>query len=124
MNSNSQDANLSDKDKQKKFIYERLSPRRKKFIDRIGFDRWDPFQEPKNPIEIRRDSTRRTSKELFRQFMYERPPRDYSNTYGQGVLEICMGIINGEDRYRAMYEFSLWYSELLQRENKELKEGP
>ncbi len=118
------DTNSADKDQQKKFIYEKLSPRRKKFIDRIGFDKWDPFQEPKNPLEIRRDGTHRTSKELFRQFMYERPPRDYSNTYGQGVLEMCIGIINGQDKYRAMYEFSLWYSELLQRENKEFKEGP
>lgn len=116
-------ADQTEQDRQKKAIYERLSPRRKKFIDRIGYDKWDPFQEPKNPIEIRTDTTRRTSKELMRQFFYERPPEDYSNTYGRGVLEMCMGIINGDDKCRAMYEFSLWYRELLERENKEFKSG-
>jgi len=111
-----------EKHRQKMAIYEAMGPRRRKFIDRIGFEKWDPFQEPNNPSEIRRDGTQRTSKELMRQFFYERPPRDYSNAYGRGVLEMCMGIINCEDRYRAMYEFSLWYRELLQRENKEFKE--
>ncbi len=111
--------NKQEKDRHKKAIYDSLAPRRKKFIDRIGYDRWDPLQEPKNPIDIRRDGTQRTSKELLRLFFYERPPEDYSNSYGQGVLDMCMGIINDQDRIRAMYEFSLWYSELLKRENKE-----
>ncbi|MFP4084405.1 MAG: hypothetical protein ACOCPS_05330 [Desulfonatronovibrio sp.] len=109
---------------QKKAIYDRLAPRRKKFIDRIGFDKWDPFQEPKNPIEMRTDTTKRTSKELMRKFLYERAPEDYSNTYGRGVLEMCLGIINGDDKCRAMYDFALWYSALLEQEKKEFKTGP
>lgn len=116
--------NKQDQNSQKKVMYESLSPRRKKFIDRIGFDKWDPFQEPKNPIEIRTDATRRTSKELMLKFLRETQPQDYSNAYGRGVLEICLGIINGDDKSRAMYEFSLWYSDLLARENREFKAGP
>lgn len=109
---------------QKQAIYESLSPRRKKFIDRIGFEKWDPFQEPKNPIEMRTDTTRRTSKELMRKFLHECPPDDYSNSYGRGVLEMCLGIINGDDKCRAMYEFSLWYRDLLEKESKDFKTGP
>ena len=30
----------------KREIYERMNPRRRKFIDRIGYDEWDPFQKP------------------------------------------------------------------------------
>lgn len=108
----------------KKFLYESLSPRRKKFIDRIGFDKWDPFQEPKHPIEIRTDSTRRTSKELMLKFLRDFQPENYSNAYGRGVLEMCIGIINGDDKCRAIYEFSLWYRDLLEREKKEFKTGP
>ena len=111
-------------DNQKRVMYESLSPRRKKFIDRIGFDKWDPFQEPKNPIEIRTDTTRRTSKELMLKFLHETRPEDYSNAYGRGVLEMCLGIINGDEKCRAMYEFSLWYRDLLKAEKKEFKTGP
>ena len=30
----------------KREIYERMNPRRRKFVDRIGYDNWDPFQKP------------------------------------------------------------------------------
>ena len=30
----------------KRTIFEKLKPRRRKFIEKIGYDAWDPFQEP------------------------------------------------------------------------------
>ncbi|MBT8762333.1 hypothetical protein KFV02_00100 [Desulfohalobiaceae bacterium Ax17] len=114
---------LDEQERQKRAIYDSLSPRRKKFIDRIGYEKWDPFQEPNDPRKIKTDTTNRTTKQLVRDFLSECQPEDYSNAYGQGVLEICLGIVNGDDRYRAMYEFSLWYHELLKRENKEFKKS-
>ena len=56
----------------KRAILDSMSPRRKKFIlEKIGFEKWDPFEEPKDPIDIRRDKTKRTSKSLFQKFMHE-----------------------------------------------------
>ena len=112
-----------EKEQRKTAIYDSLSPRRKKFIDRIGFEKWDPFQEPRNPMEVRKDSTDRTSKDLMRQFFHERSPENYSNAYGRGVLEMCMGVVSGDDKCRGMFEFALWYSELLAREDKNIKDG-
>ena len=40
----------------------------------------------------------------------------YSNAYGRGVLEMCLGIINNDERYIAMLEFATWYNALLERE--------
>lgn len=96
---------------QKRAIYEKMSPRRRKFIDRIGFDRWDPFAEPKDPIEWRTDGTQRTTQQLVREYLQNHAPENYSNAYGQGVLEMCLGMVNGDERYVAMYEFSLWYAD-------------
>ena len=42
----------------------------------------------------------------------------YSNTYGRGVLDMCMGIINNDERYIGMLDFAKWYNELLKREGK------
>ena len=103
----------------KRAIYESLAPRNRKYIDRIGYDKWDPFQEPKDPIEIRRDPSRRTSQQLVREFLQSRPMERYSNAYGQGVLDMCLGIINEDDRYIAMLEFATWYNQLLEREGKQ-----
>ena len=103
----------------KRAIYESLAPRNRRYIDRIGYDKWDPFEEPKDPIEIRRDSTKRTSQQLVREFLQSRPMEKYSNAYGQGVFDMCLGIINNDDRYIAMLEFATWYNALLEKEGKQ-----
>lgn len=105
--------------KRKKAIFESMSPRRQKHILKKGYEKWDPFQEPKDPIDIRKDKTKRTTQELFRAFLQSRSDENYSNAYGQGVFEICHGIINDDDKFKAMLEFSVWYQKLLEREGHE-----
>jgi hypothetical protein len=101
----------------KRAIYDRLSPRRRKYIEKIGYEKWDPFEEPQDPIDIRRDRTKRTTQQLVREFLQSRPPERYSNAYGQGVMDICLGIVNRDERYLAMLEFAAWYNELLKDQN-------
>jgi hypothetical protein len=105
--------------KRKKAIFESMSLRRQKHILKKGYDKWDPFQEPKDPIDIRKDKTKRTTQELFRAFLQSRSDEDYSNAYGRGVFEICHGIINDDDKFKAMFEFSVWYQKLLEREGRD-----
>ena len=50
----------ADEEKLKRDLYEKISPRRRKFIDRIGYENWDPFPEPNEPNDIRTDVTKRT----------------------------------------------------------------
>ncbi len=102
----------------KRAIYDTLSARRKKYIERIGYEKWDPFEEPKDPIDIRRDTTKRTTQQLVREFLQSRPPEaPYSNAYGQAVMEMAIGIVNDDERYQAMLEFATWYLALLKRVN-------
>lgn len=105
----------SDNDK-KKAIFDSMSPRRQKHILKKGYEKWDPFQEPKDPIDIRTDKTKRTSQMLVREFLQTRNQDEYNNSYGRGVLDMCIGIINDDDMYRGMFEFSCWYQELLRKE--------
>ena len=99
----------------KKAIFNAMSPRRQAHILKRGYDEWEPFAEPKDPIDIRKDQTNRTTQSLVREFLQSRPLESYSNAYGQGVLDLCLGLINEDDRYKGMYEFSCWYQELLKR---------
>jgi hypothetical protein len=103
-------------EERKKAVFEAMSPRLQKRILKKGYDKWDPFQEPKDPIEIRRDKTKRTTQMLVREFLQSRTFETYSNAYGRGVLEIAMGIINEDERYTAMYDFACWYRDLLKKE--------
>ncbi len=111
------DKTLSDAEFQKQTIYEAMTPRRRKFIDRIGYDKWDPFQEPKDPVEIRTDPTRRTTQDLVSQFLRDRPAhKSYDSAYASGAMELALGMINKQDRFRGMFEFSIWYNALLKKE--------
>jgi hypothetical protein len=103
-------------ERRKKAIFESLSARGRKYIERIGYERWDPFEEPKDPIDIRRDPTRRTTQQLVREFLQSRPPEaPYSNNYGQAVMEMAIGIVNDDERYLAMLDFAAWYLGQLKR---------
>ena len=93
-----------------------MSDRRQKHILRKGYDRWDPFEEPKDPIDIRKDKTNRTTQMLVREFLQSRPGEAQNNSYNRGVLEIALGLVNHEDRFRGMFEFSCWYQEVLKQE--------
>lgn len=105
-----------EQEQRKKAIFESMSPRRQKHILKKGYEKWDPFIEPKDPIDIRRDRTKRTTQMLVTEFLRSVSQNEYSNAYGSGVLEICMGMVNNDDKYKGMYEFSIWYHELLQKE--------
>ena len=80
---------LNDEQEQlKREIYEKMSPRRRKFVDRIGYENWDPFQKPNEPLDMRMDVTRRTTQQLVSAFLREAARRGpYSNDYGKGALE-------------------------------------
>ena len=71
--------------KRKKAVFDSMSPKRQKHILKSGYDQWDPFEEPKDPIDIRTEKTNRTSQMLMREFLQSRPANGYSN---KGIVNI------------------------------------
>ncbi|MBW2369794.1 MAG: hypothetical protein JRH15_18130 [Deltaproteobacteria bacterium] len=110
---------LQEEEKRKKAIFDQMSPRRQKHILKKGYEAWDPFEAPKDPIDIRTDKTNRTSQMLVREFLQNYRGDNYSNEFAAGVFELCLGIVNDDERYRGMFEFSCWYQELLRREGRD-----
>jgi hypothetical protein len=107
-------------EQRKKAVFDSMSSRRQKHIlKKVGYDKWDPFEEPKDPIDIRKDKSRRTTQQLVREFLQSRSAEEYSNSYGRGALEMALGIINNEDRFIGMYDFAIWHRDLLKKEGHE-----
>lgn len=100
----------------KQAIFDSMSPRRQKHILKIGFDKWDPFEEPNDPIDIRKDKTKRTTQMLVREFLQQSDREKCSTAYSGGVMEIALGLVNNDERVLGMYEFSCWYRDLLRKE--------
>ncbi len=114
-----EEKNTKEIESRKKAVFDNMSSRRQKHILKRGYDKWNPFEEPKDPIDIRTDGTKRTTQMLVREFMESRDTQEpYSNAYGRGVLEMALGIVNDDDRFIGMYDFVCWHQELLKREGK------
>jgi hypothetical protein len=104
----------------KKEIFDAMGQRSQRNILKKGYDNWNPFEEPKDPLYIRRDVTKRTVQDLVREFMHIHREEKSSVIYAEGVLEMAMALMNNNDKYRGMFEYALWYSELLKKEGYEL----
>jgi hypothetical protein len=103
----------------KRAIYEKISPRRRKFIDRMGYDEWDPFQEPFDPIDIRKDKTGFTAQQLADAFIRSQdapPPPQIV----QAVREFSITLVANPERVRGVYDFCVWYNEHLKKSGKDL----
>jgi len=102
----------------KRELYEQMAPRRRKFIDRIGYTHWDPFQKPKDPLDIRLDVTKRTTQQLVREFLQHAAAREaqLGNDYRRGALECALGVVNRDEKYLGAFDFCLWYHKLLKEE--------
>jgi hypothetical protein len=104
----------------KRAIYEKMPPRRRKFIDRIGYENWDPFQKPNDPLDMRLDVTKRTTGQLVREFLQQAEGKEerFGNEYRRGALECALGIVNRDEKYLGAFDFCVWYHALLQREGR------
>jgi hypothetical protein len=100
----------------KKAIFDAMGKRGQRQILKKGYEQWNPFAEPKDPIDIRKDKTKRTSQELIREFLSQVDHDEYNNTFAQGAFEMCLGIINNDEKIRGMSEFACWYDDLLKKE--------
>lgn len=111
-----------EQEEMKKYMYEKLSPRRRRFIDKVGFENWNPFPEPNDPMDIRKDTeTGHTIQDLVRTFLRSKAMgAKVGANYSRGVNELAAGIVNKDERYRGMYDFIVWYNDILRDQDKEM----
>jgi hypothetical protein len=110
-----------DIEERKKAIFDSMGKRGQKLIQKQGYEKWNPFEEPKDPLDIRKDITKRTVQELVHEFLQTRREETTSVSFGEGVLEIALALMAKNDKYRGMFEFSIWYADLLRKEGAELE---
>lgn len=106
----------------KRAIFDKLSPRRRTFIEKIGYDAWNPFQPPMEPVDRRLDPSRHTARELVDAFLAANPGA--SDALAKGAWEVCLGVMAGSERHLGMYAFCRWYRDMLAREGIAADLGP
>lgn len=98
----------------KKYMYEKMSKRRRKFVDRMGYENWDPFAAPFDPIDIRKDVSGLTSDQLSQLFIRD-SGRHANQEYIDAVNEFNVMLVMNFEKVRPVFEYCLWYAEHLKK---------
>jgi hypothetical protein len=96
-------------DLRKKAIFDAMSKRGRERILRIGYDNWDPFQEPKDPRERIFGSAALDASGLVREFLQSHHPDQESPALVKDLFELCKGLLQAETRAQTILEFCRWY---------------
>lgn len=98
-------------EEQKRAIYDKMNPRRRKFVDRMGYDNWDPFAKPFDPIDIRTDITGHTAHQLTHLFMSSMD-KQKNDEYLEAVNEFNVTLVMNFEKVRPLYDYCLWYEKM------------
>ncbi len=93
----------------KKAIFDSMSKRGQERILRIGYENWDPFQEPKDPRERIFGSASLQANEILRRFYQSRSDQEESAAVHKELFDLCRGLIQGEPRAGMILQFCEWY---------------
>jgi hypothetical protein len=96
-------------DLRKKAIFDAMSKRGRERVLRIGYEIWDPFQEPKDPRERIYGSASLTASALVKEFLQAHHADQESPALMKDLFELCKGLLQGESRALTMLEFCSWY---------------
>jgi hypothetical protein len=111
---NSESFSEDEIEKRKKAIFDSMGKRAQSAILKKGYELWNPFEEPKHPIEIRKDKTGNTVTGIVEKFFEAHPEKKGDHAFRKVVEEMALGVITGDDRIKARYLFSMWYKKILE----------
>lgn len=96
----------------KKAIFDAMSKRGRERILRMGYENWEPFQEPKDPRERIFSSASVKSGELIKAFYAAHPSQERSVIMEKELFELCRGLLKGEARAQTVLAFCNWYKNI------------
>lgn len=108
------DENREEYEVKKKAIFDGMAKRGQERILRLGYENWDPFQEPKDPRERIFGSTSLKANAVIQRFYLSAGNMEESVSVHKDLFDLCRGLIQGEARARAILDFCVWYKQNLE----------
>ncbi|MHC1729446.1 MAG: hypothetical protein AB9866_26165 [Syntrophobacteraceae bacterium] len=99
----------AERELKKKAIFDTMGQRGQKRILRIGYENWDPFEEPKDPRERIFGSASLKAGTLIEEFYRSVGDKEESVALHKELFELCRGILQGEARAKTIFDFCNWY---------------
>jgi hypothetical protein len=103
--------NLEEREFKKKAIFDGMSRRGQERVLRIGYENWDPFEEPKDPRERIFGSASVKAGALVQEYYKSTGGKEESVALHRELFELCLGVLQGEDRAKTIVDFCAWLRE-------------
>ena len=100
----------------KKAIFDGMSRRGQERILRIGYENWNPFEEPKDPRERIFSSASLKAGALVQEYYRTSGEKEESAAVYKELFEVCRGLLQGESRAKAIVAFSAWLKKKIESE--------
>lgn len=96
-------------ERRKRAIFEQMSPRGQKRILKMGYENWDPFQEPKDPREQIRSATALQATMILAEFYQTQGQDERLRSHHKELLDLCRGLLREDPRALALSAFCCWF---------------
>ncbi|MEJ5363646.1 MAG: hypothetical protein WHS86_00960 [Desulfosoma sp.] len=96
-------------ERRKRAIFEQMSPRGQKRILKLGYENWDPFQEPKDPREQIRSGTAVQAAMILAEFYQAEGQDERLKSHHKELLDLCRGLLRHDPRALAVSAFCCWF---------------
>jgi hypothetical protein len=110
------DIDREEYERRKRAIFESMSKRGQERILKMGYENWDPFQEPKDPRERIFASSARRATLLLHEFYETSGFKEVAMAYQRELFEIIRGFLDGDSRSRTIVSLCCWI-------DKRIKDG-
>jgi hypothetical protein len=99
---------MEEREFRKKAIFDGMSKRGQERILRIGYENWDPFQEPKDPRERIFSKASLTAGALVKEYFETVAHAEESVAVHKELFELCRGFIQEDGRSKVIVDFCAW----------------
>lgn len=99
-----------ERERRKKAIFDAMGKRGQQRILRLGYENWDPFQEPKDPRDAIRSSSALQAGLIIQEFYGNYQDDERVRAHHKDLLDLCRGLLRGDVRAKALFDFCRWYA--------------
>ncbi|MEJ5348258.1 MAG: hypothetical protein WHS46_06180 [Desulfosoma sp.] len=96
-------------ERRKKAIFDQMSKRGQQRILKMGYENWDPFQEPKDPREQIRSATALQAGMILAEFYQSQGHDERLRSHHKELVDLCRGLLRQDNRAMAVYAFCRWF---------------
>jgi hypothetical protein len=106
---------IDEREFKKKAIFDGMSKRGQERVLKIGYDNWDPFEEPKDPRERIFGSASVKAGALVQEYYRSAGGKEESTAVHRELFELCLGLLHGEGRAKTVVDFCAWLKRKTER---------